>query len=81
MPSLWQDYVFFVGQAIFFIAAIPAMRSAQKPPLSMCVLTFVTLCAFVPANFTLHLYLAALMTVVTASAWGILTWQQARHDS
>ena len=82
IPSfdIWQDLVFFFGQLLFFVALVPSMRSTQKPPLSSCLVTFVVLLTFVPANFTLHLYLATLMTVVTASAWGILTCQQARHQ-
>lgn len=77
MPDFfWQDWVFVVGQILFFIALIPSIISPQKPPLSSCLLTTVVLVAFAPANWTLDLYLATGMTVLTASAWGVLSMQQ-----
>lgn len=75
----WQDYVFFVGSFLFFIALLPAVRSDQKPPLSSCLLTFSVLITFAFADWTLHLYLAASMTLLTIAAWGMLAYQQFRN--
>lgn len=76
---LWQDWVFSIGTWVFAIALIPTIKSKEKPPLSTSAPTAFFLALFAFTYFTLSLYLSAVSSLSTATAWFILALQKYRQ--
>lgn len=55
LPKTWQDWVIGVGQALFFVALLPSVFSADKPHWASSLLTGTILFAFAYTFRTLHL--------------------------
>jgi hypothetical protein len=73
----WQDYTFLLGNIVFFVALIPAMRSrTDKPPILSSLLTATVLAGYAATFITLDLYRSAVGSALVASAWAILLVQQ-----
>ena len=73
---IWQDVVLAIGQTLFAIALIPALRSKQKPPKSTSALTGVTLLVFAVTFATLDLWWGAVTAAVCGGLWLILFCQR-----
>jgi len=76
----WQDIVIAVGQWIFAIALIPALRAKgkDKPPISTSLLTGTILIIFAFTFFTLNLWNAAVSALVVSVCWFTLVIQKKR---
>jgi hypothetical protein len=72
----WQDIVVGIGQALFAIALIPALRSLHKPPRSTCILTGTILLIFSATFATLDLKWGSATAAVCGALWLVLWWQQ-----
>lgn len=72
----WQDVVLGIGQFLFTLALLPALRSRAKPPRSTCVLTGGLLVLFAITYASLALWLGALACALCASAWLALAAQR-----
>lgn len=77
----WQDVVLGLGQLLFIIALIPALRSAHKPPRVTCFVTGVTLFTFAFTFSTLNLAWATLTAAVCAALWMIMVFQPRPDDA
>lgn len=75
----WQDIVLTVGQIIFIIALIPAIRNKQKPPFLTNILNAFVLFCFGVVYITLSLWFAAVTTCIVAILWLVLTVQSSQH--
>ena len=73
---IWQDAVIAVGQILFAVALVPALRSRQKPPRSTCVMTGVILLVFSVTFATLGLWWGSSTAAVCGVLWLVLLWQQ-----
>ena len=60
----WQDIVLTIGQVIFIIALIPAIKHKHKPPFLTSVLNGIVLFSFVIVYLSLSLWFAAITTAV-----------------
>lgn len=69
---LWQDALYAVGQFVFSLALIPALRGPKKPPALASLVTGLTLLLFGVASYTLALYGAAVAQVVCGCTWLVL---------
>lgn len=74
---MWQDWVLTAGSLAFIVALFPAVFSDAKPPLATSALTASVLYVFALTDVTLHLYLTAAVTAVTAATWTVLGIQKA----
>src|SRR3954465_1588288 len=75
MMMSWQDWVIGVGQFLFALALVPAIRASEKPPLSTCALTAALLMAFCAAYASLGLWLAASSVALFSGMWTALARQ------
>lgn len=73
---MWQDYVLTAGSLAFIAALLPAVFSDAKPPRATSVLTAAVLYVFALTDVTLHLYLTAGITALTAATWTVLAIQK-----
>ena len=73
---IWQDFVIGLGQAMFAIALIPALRGTQKPPFWTCIITSITLSTFFVAFASLAFWWSAVCSSVCAVFWAVLAYQQ-----
>ncbi len=71
----WQDIVFTVGQFIFIGALLPAVLSAQKPPLSTCLITGSVLAIFAGTYASLGFWLSAITAAAVSLLWFVLVVQ------
>jgi len=78
---IWQDILLTSGSAVFLVALIPTILGTHKPERSTAAATTVTLFAFVGIYCSLHLWLTAVMTFGTATAWAIILAQTCRTPS
>jgi hypothetical protein len=74
----WQDFVFTLGSLFFIVGLIPAIRSADKPPVKTSIITGFWLAVFAVVYTTLDLYLSASITAVTSACWWTLAIQKHR---
>jgi hypothetical protein len=72
----WQDIVLTIGQIIFIIALIPAVKHKHKPPFSTSVLNGIVLFCFVIVYLSLSLWFAAITTAVVGVLWLTLAMQK-----
>ena len=75
----WQDIVLTIGQIIFIIALIPAIKNKQKPPFLTNILNALVLFCFAIVYITLSLWYAAITTCIVAILWLVLSVQSRRH--
>lgn len=68
----WQDVVFAAGMACFALALIPTLRTKQYPARPTCVLTASILLVFAVTDFTLKLWLAGALAIVSALLWAYM---------
>lgn len=73
---MWQDYVLTAGSVVFILALLPAVFSDAKPPKATCLTTAAVLYVFALTDVTLHLYLTAAITALTAWTWSVLAIQK-----
>lgn len=74
---MWQDYVLTAGSLAFIAALLPAVFSDAKPPKTTSLMTATVLYVFALTDVSLHLYLTAAVTAVTAATWTVLAAQKA----
>lgn len=72
----WQDYVIAIGAIIFIFALLPSVLGKHKPALSTSVLTGSVLFVFAFTYMSLHLWFAAVTTLMTSIQWFILAVQK-----
>ena len=75
---MWQDITYGVCNILFALAILPVIFSNAKPPLSTSAITSASLCIFAFTSYSLNLYFAAAIQVVTAVLWGTLAVQKLR---
>lgn len=73
---MWQDYVLTAGSVVFIVALLPAVFSDAKPPKTTSLMTAAVLYVFALTDVSLHLYLTAAITFLTAATWTILAAQK-----
>ena len=73
---IWQDWAFSIGQWFFLAALMPSIFSKNKPALSTSIFTGIVLVMYVATNASLGLWLAAVSTSMTATAWFVLAAQK-----
>jgi hypothetical protein len=72
----WQDIIITIGQVIFIIALIPAIKHKHKPPFSTSILNAFVLFSFAVVYITLALWFAAITTAVVGALWMLLAVQK-----
>ena len=80
---MWQDYLFMVGNVVFSLSLVPAIRKNNELmrcdiPYITSVLTSLILYSYAIAFLTLpiRLYLAFMFSCLTASVWAVLSLQR-----
>ena len=68
--------VLAVGGFVLATALVPALRSAEKPPLRTSLVTGGVLALFTVTLGTLGLWLATIPTAVQSIGWLYLGWQR-----
>ena len=69
----WQDWVLGLGGFFFAASLWPTIRSkAAQVPLSTSLPTAIILAAYIAAEWTVHLPLAALSGVASSGAWFLI---------
>ena len=76
---MWQDIVLMICSVSFAVALIPALKSKEKPALRTSIMTCLCLCIAGFVDCTLHLWLTAFFTGITALMWGALVQQSRRN--
>lgn len=76
----WQDAVFTAGTIVFLLALIPTILGPSKPAASTSAMTGGVLLLFSLTYLTLDLYLSAVTTLLTATAWLIVLTQTLRGN-
>lgn len=74
----WQDIGITIIQWAFFLALIPAFRSAEKPPLLMSLFTGALCATLAYIFFTLHLLNGAASALLVSAGWFTLGLQKLR---
>ena len=69
---MWQDWVLMLGSFVFTPSLVVSIVRKAKYPSLTTLPTAVTLVVFAFVNYTLHLYLASITTLLTAICWFIL---------
>ncbi len=77
----WQDVVLALGGFVLATALVPALRSAEKPPLRTSFVTGSVLAAFTVTLGTLGLWLATVPTAIQAVGWLYLGVQRLRRGA
>lgn len=77
---IWQDVLIMISVFGLSVALIPSIRSANKPALKTCLISFVFVTAITIAFMTLQLRLSAIAEGLVAVAWLILLIQQKRSS-
>lgn len=77
LPTLWQDWVLFIGQLLFFIALIPSIASPHKPSVWTSLITAGVLTSFAIVFWSLSLLLGAVTAGLVAAGWYVLFFQKA----
>ena len=72
---IWQDVVLSVGQLIFAVAMIPAIRAKEKPPLITSSMFGLVLATFAVAFSTLSLWFSAVTVAVVSGLWLVIAYQ------
>lgn len=72
----WEDWVITIGQVIFIIAIIPAIRGKDKPPVFTSVITGVVLLTFAAAQYSLGLISSVFTSIILGSSWIFLGYQK-----
>jgi len=76
----WQDSILTVGQIIFIIALIPALKHKHKPPFSTSILNSVVLLIFACVYTTLSLWFASFATATVGILWLVLGIQKKKTN-
>lgn len=78
----WQDITIGIGQFMFAVALIPAIRDPRnKPPISTCMATFILLIVFAFAYSSMQMWITTASVLLCACGWFALAWQQGRRKS
>lgn len=72
----WEDWVITIGQIIFIIAIVPALRGKDKPPTFTSVTTGTVLLAFAAAQYSLGLITSVFTSIILGSSWIFLGYQK-----
>ena len=76
---IWQDVVLSVGQLVFAVALVPAIRAKEKPPLITSVMSGLVLATFAVAFATLGLWFSAATVAVVSVLWLVVAYQTLRR--
>lgn len=76
----WQDVVITVGQIIFIIALIPAVKHQHKPPFPTSILNAIVLFSFAIVYITLSLWFASITTAIVGFLWLVLALQKKKNS-
>jgi len=77
----WQDIVLAIGQILFILALIPAVKHLHKPPLTTSIMNGVVLLVFAAIYISLSLWFAAVTTAITGGMWFTLALQAFREKN
>jgi membrane protein implicated in regulation of membrane protease activity len=77
---IWQDVVMMIGNILFALALIPAIRDSKKPPVATSIPTGMLLCMFAIALASLQLWLSAISSLVSCVLWFALAYQRHNQD-
>jgi len=72
----WQDLILLIGNALFFIALIPSLMSANKPSKWTSLLTASTLTVFTFTYYSLSLMYGTVAVALSAIGWWVLYFQK-----
>ena len=71
----WQDFVIGAISLIFGVGLIPTIRGSSKPAISTSFVTSLGLFIMGMVDFTLSLWLTAVICLMSGALWGVLLWQ------
>lgn len=76
----WQDAVLTFGQVLFAVVLLPALRAAEKPPLSTSLATGITLLIFSATYASLSLWYSSACAFVLGLLWLALAAQRFQRE-
>ena len=74
--SMWKDWIFGLGGAIFTIFLLPVIFSPDKPPLISSIPTWLFLWLYVFAHYSNKDYKGAFWAFACGTVWLILALQK-----
>lgn len=77
---MWQDVVMTLGQFAFGIALIPTIKANKPPTKGTCLATAVIATIYIPTLLSLGLKVSFLATILVATNWWILFYQNYRQE-
>lgn len=76
VPTLWQDWIFAIGQIFFLLALLPSVFGKDKPSKYSSAPTALVLYLFSYTFYSLDLIWGAIMSFLVAVVWTVLFFQK-----
>lgn len=71
----WQDFVIGAISIVFALGLVPSIRGSNKPAILTSLVTSIGLTVMGFVDLTLHLWITAVICVISGVLWGVLLWQ------